>query len=368
MEKINVTRATLPPYEDYIEKIRPIWDSAWMTNMGEFHKELEEELKKYLQVKNISLFTNGHLSLELLIQALTIHGEIITTPFTFVSTSNAIVRNGLRPVFCDIKEEDYTIDAAKIEELITDKTSAILPVHVYGTICDIEKIEEIGKKYNLKVIYDAAHAFGETYRGIGIGNYGDASMFSFHSTKVYNTIEGGALTFSSEKMKDILYQLKNFGIVNEEEIKDFGTNAKMNEFQAAMGLCNLKYIEENIVQRKKIFEYYYEKLQDIEGIQLKKSQKDTKSNYSYFPVQFNPDYCNRNRVYDKLIENRIFSRKYFYPALNDLECYRKRFVVNETPVARKVSEQILTLPLYPTLGKEQIDLICNIIRGLKGVK
>ena len=227
--KILVTRTSMPPYEKYIEKIKPLWDSHWITNMGENHKMLEEELKNYLDVPNLSLMVNGHMSLELVIQAMNFPegGEVITTPFTFVSTTHAIVRNRLQPVFCDIKLEDYTIDESKIESLITEKTVAIVPVHVYGNICNIEYIEHIAFKYNLKVIYDSAHAFGEKYKGKGIGNFGDASIFSFHATKVYNTIEGGAVTFRNEEISEKLYNLKNFGIRGEELVVSVGANATL---------------------------------------------------------------------------------------------------------------------------------------------
>lgn len=250
-EKILVTRSSMPSLEEYVEMIKPIWDTHWLTNMGENHNKLQEQLQEYLQVDGVSLFTNGHLALELLIQAMELTGEVITTPFTFASTTHAIVRNGLTPVFCDIDPETYTMDAEKIESLITEKTSAILPVHVYGNVCNVQEIEKIAKRHNLKVIYDAAHAFGVKVGEKGIGAFGDASMFSFHATKVFNTIEGGAIAYSEAALEDKLYNLKNFGIADEETIESIGSNAKMNEFQAAMGLCNLLHITEEIQKRKK---------------------------------------------------------------------------------------------------------------------
>lgn len=246
MERVNVTRSLLPSLEEYIEEISSMWETHWLTNMGEKHQRLEKQLKEYLDVPDITLMSNGHMALELILQALDLTGEVITTPFTFASTTHAIVRNNLKPVFCDISEDDFTIDVEKIESLITDKTSAILPVHVYGNICQVEEIQRIADKYGLKVIYDAAHTFGETWKGQGIGTFGDASTFSFHATKVFNTIEGGAVCYHDEEIGAKLYKLKNFGIKNEEVVDGIGANAKMNEFQAAMGICNLRHVDEEI--------------------------------------------------------------------------------------------------------------------------
>ncbi|MDE6055990.1 MAG: aminotransferase class I/II-fold pyridoxal phosphate-dependent enzyme, partial [Lachnospiraceae bacterium] len=238
-KNILVTRSSMPEFEEYMEQIRPLWESHWLTNMGTFHKQLEKALKDYLEVPQLSLIVNGHMALELAIQAMEFPegAEVITTPFTFISTTHAIIRNRLKPVFCDVKLSDYTIDESKIEELITEKTVAILPVHVYGNICNVEDIQKIADKYNLKVIYDAAHAFGEKCKGVGVGNFGDASAFSFHATKVFNTIEGGAVAFREKSLYEKLYNLKNFGIRSEEVVAEVGMNAKMNEFCAGMGLC-----------------------------------------------------------------------------------------------------------------------------------
>ena len=251
-DKIYVTRSSMPDIEEYVEEIRSIWDNHWLTNMGDKHIRFQKELKEYLQVENIELLTNGHMALELTLQALDLQGEVITTPFTFASTTHAIIRNGLTPIFCDIDPVTYTIDVEKIEELITERTSAIMPVHVYGNICNVEEIENLAKKYGLKIIYDAAHAFGETYKGQGIGGFGDASCFSFHATKVFNSIEGGAVTYHDKKLGADLYDLKNFGIHGPEEVSAVGANAKMNEFCAAMGLCNLRHIEEEIIKRQRV--------------------------------------------------------------------------------------------------------------------
>ena len=281
-----VTRSSMPPMEEYYKEIEDLWETHWLTNMGEKHEKLEAMLKEYLEVPNISLFTNGHMALELTLQAMELEGEVITTPFTFISTTHAIVRNGLKPVFCDINPDDYTIDVSKIVELITEKTVAIIPVHVYGQPCDVERIEEIAKKYNLKVIYDAAHAFGVKYKGVGIGNFGDASMYSFHATKVFNTIEGGAVSYKEEELSERLYRLRNFGIMDEVTVDAVGANAKMNEFQAAMGICNLRHIEEDIKKREEIFLRYKKYLDGIEGLKLLAQKEDVEYNYSYFPAVF----------------------------------------------------------------------------------
>lgn len=364
MDKILVTRSSMPDLEEYTEEIKDLWQSHWLTNMGIKHEQFTRELKAYLDVPDISLFCNGHIGLELTIQAMgfPVGSEIITTPFTFASTVHAIVRNDLIPVFCDIREDDYTLDAAKIEKLITDKTVAILPVHVYGNICDVEKIESIANKYRLKVIYDAAHAFGEKYKGKGIGNFGDTAMFSFHATKVFNSIEGGGVVFQEEKLGKRLYQLKNFGITDEENIDAIGANGKMNEFAAAMGLCNLRHINEEIAKRKIVFEYYIEKLQNLNGIKLPKRNLDTELNYAYFPIVIQDEYGKtRDEVHEILQRENIFARKYFYPLVSEFGCYRKRFDAAQTPIAREISYRVMTLPMYADLTLEDVDRICNIL-------
>ena len=367
---IYVTKSSMPDITDYIEEIRPIFESHVLTNMGPIYKKMQHELIDYLGVKHLSLFANGHLALEMAIQALGLKkmgeqlggGEVITTPFTFVSTTHAIVRNNLKPIFCDIRRSDYTMDPDKIEELITDKTVAIIPVHVYGNICDVNKIDMIAKKYGVKVIYDAAHAFGTTYRGIGIGNFGDASMFSFHATKVFNTIEGGAVSFSDEKYRMPLHELKNFGIHNAEDVDAIGSNAKMNEFSAAMGICNLRRMDVCIQKRKAVYEKYYERLSGIEGLVLCKEQKSVKSNYAYMPFYFDESIFGKSRdeVLETLKQNDIFARKYFYPAVNDMHCY-EMYKNQKTPIAHDVSLHILTLPMYEDLELQDVDRICDII-------
>lgn len=367
VNRILVTRSSMPDLDEYIEEIRDIWDTHWLTNMGSKHKKLETQLKEYLGVENISLMTNGHLSLELGLQAMNLKGEVITTPFTFASTTHAIVRNGLTPVFCDIDPDSYTIDVTKIESLITDKTCAIVPVHVYGNVCNIEEIERIAKKYDLKVIYDAAHTFGVRYKGKGIGAFGDASMFSFHATKVFNTIEGGCMCFHDSSYEKELYKLKNFGIKNETVVDGVGSNAKMNEFQAAMGLCNLRHVDEEIQKRKKITERYRKNFQGTEGIKLSPVQKDVESNYAYFPVVIDEKVfgATRNEIYDELKKHNIYARKYFYPLTNTFDCFHGRYDAESTPVALYISKRVLTLPLYADLSMDEVDRICEIILSMR---
>lgn len=361
--RINVTRSSMPDFEEYCDEIRELWESRWLTNMGVKHKKLQAELKEYLNVDYVELLTNGHMALELTLQAMNLQGEVITTPFTFASTTHAIVRNGLKPVFCDIDPYTYTMDTNKLEKLITDRTCAIMPVHVYGNICNVEEIDRIARKYELKVIYDAAHTFGETYKGKGVGSYGDASCFSFHATKVFNSIEGGAVCFKDKKLGETLYDLKNFGIHGPEEVSAVGANAKMNEFCAAMGICNLRHVNEEIDKRKAVVERYRSHLEGIDGIQLNVTQPEVKSNYAYFPVIFeeNKFGASRTEVFDKLAEHGIVARKYFYPLTNTFSCFNKEYDVNETPVALHISKRVLTLPLYADLTMDEVDKICEII-------
>lgn len=361
-QKTLVTQSSMPSLDEYIEEIKSIFEDKWLTNMGPKHNELQSKLEDYLSVKNMNLFTNGHMALYSAIKALKLEGEVITTPFTFISTTHAITQNGLKPVFCDIEPDTYTMDVSKIESLITDKTCAIIPVHVYGNVCNVEEIEKIAKKYNLKVIYDAAHAFGVKYKDIGIGNYGDMSMFSFHATKVFNTIEGGGIAYKDEELERELNLLKNFGITGPETTEEVGMNAKMNEFQAAMGICNLRHIDEEISKRKKVVEEYRKKLSNIKGIKLSKVQEDVQSNYAYFPVIFESDFGKtRDQVMDELAKNNIFTRKYFYPLTTDFECYNTQYDSSETPVAKYISDRVLTLPLFADLDIEKVNEICDII-------
>lgn len=365
MNRILVTRSSMPTYEEYCEEIKELWNSRWLTNMGVKHKKLQSELESFLDVPNCILYTNGHLALENAIAALNLPkgGEVITTPFTFASTTHAIVRNDLVPVFCDIKEDDYTIDTRKIESLITDKTVAIVPVHVYGNMCDVEEIDIIAKKYGLKVIYDAAHAFAVKYKGKSSASFGDASMFSFHATKVFNTIEGGCVCFKNDSWVQLLNDMKNFGIHDPETVTYIGGNAKMSEFQAAMGLCNLRHLDTEIDKRKKIVKKYRERLSGIDGIKLSKRQLHVESNYAYFPVVFDGYKYTRNEIFEKLNQYNIGARKYFYPLTNSYECYKNYPTAGteKTPVAQHISLRVLTLPLYSDLSIEDVDRICDVI-------
>lgn len=362
---INVTRSSMPEFEEYCEEIKELWDSHWLTNMGVKHKQLQAELEKYLNTPHVALYTNGHLALENVIAAFDFPkgSEVITTPFTFASTTHAIVRNGLVPVFCDINDLDYTMDVTKIEALITEKTRAIVPVHVYGNICNVKEIKRIADEYNLKVIYDAAHAFGVTYKGENVANFGDASMFSFHATKVFNTIEGGAVAFKEDSFVQLLNDLKNFGIRNAEEVAFVGGNAKMNEFQAAMGICNLRHIDEEINKRKAVVEGYRKRLSGVDGIILCKPQGDVISNYAYFPIVFDGYKYTRDDIVAILGKENILARKYFYPLVNEYDCYKEMPTANvtKTPVAKHIADRVLTLPLYADLTFDEINKICDLI-------
>jgi len=364
---INVTRSSMPSYEEYCEEIKELWDSHWLTNMGAKHRQLQSELEKYLDTPHVVLYTNGHLALENVIAAMQFPSgsEVITTPFTFASTTHAIVRNGLIPVFCDINDADYTMDATKIEALITEKTVAIAPVHVYGNLCDVDEIQRIADKHGLKVIYDAAHAFGVVRNGVNAANFGDASMFSFHATKVYNTIEGGALTLSDDKLVEVLRDMRNFGMHTPEIVPYAGGNAKMNEFQAAMGICNLRHVDDEIAKRKAVVERYRSHLSGVKGIRLCEEQPGVKSNYAYFPAVFDGYKYTRDEVFEKLAAEGIIARKYFYPLTNGFDCYRDYPTAGEekTPVAQYIARRVLTLPLYADLSMEDVDRICAVILG-----
>lgn len=365
--RILVTRSSMPSFEEYADEIKDIWESHWLTNMGVKHQRLEKELMNYMGVDHLHLLVNGHSALEMSLQALDLQGEVITTPFTFASTTHAIVRNGLTPVFCDIESETYCMDASKIEALITDRTCAIMPVHVYGNVCDVEEIERIAKKYGLKVIYDAAHAFGVTYKGRGIGSFGDVSCFSFHATKVFNTIEGGCACYHDEAFGKRLYQLKNFGINGPEVVDGVGANAKMNEFCAAMGLCNLRHVDGEIAKRKAVVERYRACLSSVDGVKLCPLQEEVQPNYAYFPIVIDEKVfgAGRNEVFEALAEAGIGARKYFYPLTNSFACFHGAYDVMKTPVAVHISKRVLTLPLYADLALEDAEEICRIIISCK---
>ena len=383
-EKIYVTKTFMPPFEEYIEEIRDLWDTSWITNMGAKHVELEEALKSVLGVPAVSLMSNGHMALELCLAAMHLEGEVITTPFTFASTTHAIARNNLTPVFCDIRPDDFTMDASKIEDLVTDRTCAILPVHVYGNVCDVDAIDKIAKAHGLKVIYDAAHAFGVKAHARGIGTFGDASIFSFHATKVFHTVEGGAVCYSSPELGQRLYELKNFGIMDETTVTGIGANAKMSEFHAAMGLVNLRYHDANVKRRQTICSTYTEHLRGIPGLRIPEGAKETltqenlpglrtpsdtsepltQRNYAYYPVVIEKTLfgTDRDEVAKRLAAENIYVRKYFYPLTSDYQCYRELLPHFDTPVADHIAASVITLPLSPSMEIEDVVRICDLIK------
>ena len=362
---INVTRSSMPSFEEYCEEIKDLWDSRWLTNMGVKHQQLQRELENRLGVPHVTLYTNGHLALEQVIEAFSFApcSEVITTPFTFASTTHAIVRNGLVPVFCDVNEADYTMDVTKIEALITEKTAAIVPVHVYGNLCDVDAIQAIADKHGLKVIYDAAHAFGASYKGVSSACFGHASMFSFHATKVFNTIEGGAVCYHDNALVSVLNDRKNFGQHSPEEVLYAAGNAKMSEFQAAMGICNLRHLDGEIAKRKAAVERYRQRLSGVSGIRLCSEQEGVQSNYAYFPVIFDGYRLNRDQMFEKLQKVGITARKYFFPLTNSFACYASLPTagVEKTPVADYLASRVLTLPLYADLTEADVDRICDEI-------
>lgn len=364
---ILVTRSSMPPFEEYVKEIEPLWESHWLTNMGEKHRALEAALENYLGVDDLALFVNGHQALECVLEAMQLKGKVITTPYSFASTTHAIVRKGLTPVFADIKPDDYTIDPAQIESLIDEDTCAIVPVHVYGNLCDVDAIQDIADRHGLKVIYDAAHAFGVFRGDRSSATFGDAAMFSFHATKVFNTIEGGAVCFRGPELKTKLNRWKNFGIADEETVEYVGGNAKMNEFAAAMGLCNLRHLDGEIAKRQKVAERYWERLETAPGVKVCRPAAGITPNYAYLPVVFEEDEfgATRNDVFDALKAHDVYARKYFYPLINDFDCYRGRegFDSSRTPVAKHVADRVLTMPMYADLALEDVDRICDIVQA-----
>ena len=370
-EKIPIIYPHLPEKDRFMYYAGTIWENHWLTNAGPLVQQLQSELEKKLDVEHIVVFSNGHMALDCALKAFDLHdGEVITTPFTYISTANAIIMNNLTPVFCDIKESDCTIDEDKIEGLITEKTKAIVPVHVYGFPCNHEKIQAIADKHNLKVIYDAAHAFGVKVKGRGIAQFGDASMFSFHATKVFHTVEGGCIAFRDGSRTEALVAAKNFGVVNKENAIRASFNAKMTEVHAAMGLANLEIVDGQIAQRKIIVERYLRGLSEIAGIDLFCwDQKDVKYNYAYFPIRIIGEITgiDRNELTEKLErEYNVQTRKYFYPLLSDMDCYKKISDSDQTPIAKAMTNQVLCLPLYVDLTLEQVDYICAAIREIIG--
>ena len=377
-KRIDVTRPSMPPFEEYVNEIKVIWERKWLTNFGAVHNELAEKLKEFLDVPNISLFTNGHQAIYAALCALDgTGGEVITTPFTFASTTHAVVQAGYKPVFCDIDPVTYTIDVSKLERLINGNTKAILPVHVYGNVCDTEALSEISEKYGLPIIYDAAHAFGVKKNGKGIGSYGNVSLYSFHATKAYNSIEGGAAAYGDDYLSQKFKTFINFGLIDGENVESLGTNAKMNEFSAAMGICNLRHIGEVLEGRKRVCDIYkkilFERDPDFDektgispalGIKMLPKQEGVDSNYAYFPVVFGiNENCRATRddIKEALLKENIYARRYFYPLTSEFDCYKEMKGAGETPVAKDVSEKVLALPLYAELSSEDAERIAGII-------
>lgn len=369
MHRINVTKSSMPSFEEYVECLRPIWESRWLSNRGAASKEFEENLKNYLGCDNVWLFANGHVAMEVALQALELNknmpkgvkGEVITTPYTHISTTEAIVRNGLEPVFVDVTEDNFTINPVLIEAAITERTVAIVATHVYGFLCNVKAIDAIARKHNLKVVYDAAHAFGVTLNGISVANFGDAAMFSTHATKVFHTIEGGLITYKDPELFKAMKYIVNFGFTSQEEAEYIGTNARMNEFEAIMGICNLRHLDEEIAKRKIIGDRFTERLGNVRGIKLIKPEKGLVWNYAYYPVIFDGFKETRDEVKLKLETNEIFPRKYFYPLTNKFACFCKQYGHAEVPVAEHVASCVLTLPMYADLTLDEADRICDTI-------
>lgn len=368
-EKIYVTQPALPPLEEFIPYLERIWDNKWLTNNGPFHQQLEKELAEYLGVKYISVFSNGTLALITALQALRITGEVITTPFSFVATTHSLWWNNIKPVFVDIEDKYFNLDPEKIEAAITPQTTAIMPVHVYGNPCNVEEIQRIADIYGLRVIYDAAHAFGVRKGGESILNWGDLSILSFHATKVYNTIEGGAIICQDERTKQRIDLLKNFGFRNEVTVIEPGINAKMNEVQAAFGSLQLKYVDSYVAKRKEITDLYSLLLKDVKGItHIKDNNGEVDYNYAYFPIRVNTaEYgISRDDLYYKLQEDGIFGRRYFYPLISDFPTYKglPSAKTDNLPVATQVAKEVICLPIYPELELKEVERICSIIKSL----
>ena len=365
---ILVTQPFLPPLEEYTEYLKDIWKSKWITNAGKFHQELEEGLCRYLGIEYISLFSNGTLALLVAIKSLELKGEIITTPYSFVASSHAIKWNGLNLVFTDIESNTCNLNPDLIEEAITENTSAILPVHIYGNPCNTEKINQIAERNNLKIIYDAAHAFGVKINGNSILNFGDLTILSFHATKVFNTFEGGAIVSNTAEMKKKIDDLKNFGFHDEVNVEGIGINGKMNEVQAAMGLLQIKYVDKAIEKRKRIAEIYREGLKDVNGISFLDDIKGVKHNYAYFPVFINErEYgMSRDEVYEELNNHEIYGRRYFYPLISQFSVYKNlpSAEAENLPVAEEMSGEVICLPIYPDLDRRNVERIIYILRNL----
>ena len=367
-DPITVTSPLLPPLEEFVPYLRDIWDRKWLTNNGHYHQELERALCEYLGVKYLSLFSNATLALVTALQVLRIGGEVITTPFSFVATTHSLWWNNIKPVFVDIEPNYFNLNADKIEAAITPKTTAIMPVHVYGNPSDYRRVQEIADTYGLRVIYDAAHAFGVSVNGESLLNFGDLSILSFHATKTFNTIEGGAIICHDEKTKKRIDYLKNFGFADEVTVVAPGINAKMNELQAAFGLLQLKYIDDAILKRKAITKRYRAGLQDVRGIRVLGDMDGVTHSYSYFPILVAADEfgISRDELYNELKRYNILSRRYFYPLISNFPTYRglDSASPHNLPVANWVADEILCLPIFPDLGLVQVDKIVSLIKRL----
>ena len=366
MKNIPVTQPFLPELSEFIPYLEKIWDNKWLTNNGPFHQQLEKELCEYLGVDYISLFNNATIALITALQALRISSEVITTPYSFIATSHSILWNGLKPVFVDIDPDTFNIDPKKIEAAITPNTTAIMPVHCYSSPCDVEAIQEIADNYGLRVIYDAAHAFGVNYKGQSILRFGDMSILSFHATKVFNTFEGGAIICQDAKTKQRIDRLKNFGIADELTVTAPGINGKMSEINAAFGLVQLKHINSAIEQRRRIDLAYRRELTQIKGITVPAASEHSNSNYSYFPVLIEPEFrMSRDELYLELKKNNILSRRYFYPLISNMPMYRgiESAAIENLPLSNAVSDKVLCLPIFNEMDENDFSRIINIIRG-----
>jgi dTDP-4-amino-4,6-dideoxygalactose transaminase len=361
---IYVTQPYLPPLEEFIPYLEQIWDNKTLTNGGPMHQQLEKALCDYLGVEHVALFNNGTIALLTALQALRVTGEVITTPYSFVATAHSLLWNGIKPVFVDIDPNTLNLDPAKIEAAITPQTTAIMPVHCYGHPCDVEAIQRIADNYNLRVIYDAAHAFGVRDSGGSILRHGDLSVLSFHATKVFNTFEGGAIVCPDAKTKQRIDQLKNFGIVDEVTVAAPGINGKMSEINAAFGLLQLQHVDRAIARRREIDELYRERLKGIKGLRIVEEADQTVANYAYFPILIEESYpLSRDELYEKLKERNIFSRRYFYPLISDFSMYQGMVSAqrNNLPIANEITEKVLCLPIYPTLKNIDVERIVQEI-------
>ena len=372
-EKIYVTRPVFPSLEEVTETLREIWESKWLTNGGKQHFALEDELKEFLKVPYLSVFNNGTIALMVAVQSLRLQGDVITTPFTFAATPHVLSWNNINPIFCDIDEDTMNIDADKIESMITPRTSAILAVHVFGTPCNVKKIQQVADTYGLKVVYDAAHAFGVEIDGQGIGTFGDISMFSFHATKLYHTLEGGALVFADKNLKQRIDLLRNFGIKNEEEVVMPGINGKLDEVRAAVGRIMLGYVESEQAKRLALHKVYDEELSDVAGITLMpKCGDNVKRNYQYYVIRIDEKVFGKSRdyVYDELKKYNVYTRKYFHPLCSDYTCYRQLNSSREDnlPVATVIGKQVLSLPMYGDLTADDVRRICAMIKEIASSK